>query len=76
MSSVSLFGLIPLLFLLVPIIFILLVVFFVVKTVKRFEKRADEKLALEKENTRILQSKVVALDERLGVIEKMLKEVE
>lgn len=61
---------------LVPFIFVLLIVIFIVKTIKRLEKRADEKLALEKENTKLLQSKVVDLEERLSVIEKMLKEVD
>ena len=61
---------------LVPFIFVLLIVIFIVKTIKRLEKRADEKLALEKKNTKLLQSKVVDLEERLSVIEKMLKEVD
>lgn len=74
MSSVTLVGLLPLLTLLVP--FILLIVLFVVKTVKRFEQRADEKLTIEKENNRLLTSKVNDLEERLVVIVKMLAEVE
>jgi len=76
MSSVTLFGLLPLLTMLLPVIFIVLIVIFVVKTVKRFEQRADEKLTIEKENNRLLQSKVNDLDERLIGIESMLKEVE
>jgi hypothetical protein len=72
----SLFAFLPLLTLFAPIIFVLLVVFYIIRSVKRFEKRADEKLALDKENTRQLQSKVNVLEERLSVIEKMLKEVE
>ncbi|MFC4408938.1 hypothetical protein ACFOZY_00670 [Chungangia koreensis] len=76
MSSVTLFGLLPLLMSLLPIIVFVLIVIFVVKTVKRFEQRADEKLTLERENNRLLQSKVNDLEERLVVIEKMLKEVE
>lgn len=76
MSSVTLLGLLPLITFLIPIIFLLLVVFFVVNTVKRFERRADEKLAIEKENNTLLQTKVNDLNERLIVIEKMLKEVE
>jgi hypothetical protein len=71
-----LFAFLPLLTLFAPIIFVLLVVFYIIRSVKRFEKRADEKLALDKENTRQLQSKVNVLEERLSVIEKMLKEVE
>lgn len=71
-----LFAFLPLLTLFAPIIFVLLVVFYIIRSVKRFEKRADEKLALDKENTRQLQSKVNILEDRLSVIEKMLKEVE
>jgi len=71
-----LFAFLPILTLFVPIIFVLLVVFYIIRSVKRFEKPADEKLALDKENTRQLQSKVNVLEERLSVIEKMLKEVE
>ncbi|MBY0147860.1 hypothetical protein [Neobacillus niacini] len=71
-----LFAFLPLLTLFAPIIFVLLVVIYIIRSVKRFEKRADEKLALDKENTRQLQSKVNILEERLSVIEKMLKEVE
>jgi cytochrome c-type biogenesis protein CcmH/NrfF len=71
-----LFAFLPLLTLFAPIIFVLLVVFYIIRSVKRFEKRADEKLALDKENTRQLQTKVNILEERLSVIEKMLKEVE
>lgn len=72
----SSFGFLGLLIAFLPIIVILLIVFFVVKTVKRFERRAEEKLTLERENNNLLHSKVNALDERLLVIEKMLKEVE
>jgi ABC-type bacteriocin/lantibiotic exporter with double-glycine peptidase domain len=76
MSTVVPLFINSLIFYLVPIIIVLLIVIFVVKTIKRLEKRADEKLALEKENTKLLQSKVVDLEERLSVIEKMLKEVD
>ncbi|MHC0039541.1 hypothetical protein [Pseudoneobacillus sp. C159] len=65
-----------LIFSLVPIIFVLLMIIFVVKTIKRSQKRADEKLSLEKKNTELLQLKVNELEERLRVIEKMLNEVD
>ena len=69
-------GLLPLLTTLIPFIIVILIVIFAVKTVKRFEKRADEKLAIERENNSLLQSKVNDLNERIVTIEKMLKEVE
>lgn len=73
MGGVTFLGLLTLF---LPFIVILLIVIFVVKAVKRFEQRAEEKLKLEKENNNLLQSKINALEERLLVIEKMLKEVE
>jgi uncharacterized membrane protein len=72
----SIFAFLPLVTMFAPIIFIILFIIFIVKSIKRFEKRAEEKLALDKENTRKLHSKVDILEERLSVIEKMLKEVE
>lgn len=56
-------------------IFVAIIVF-IVSVVKRFERRADERLALEKENTNLLHSKLNGIDERLSAIEKILKEVE
>lgn len=73
MMMTSLFGLINLfLFLAIPIILI----YVVFKYFKRAEKRADEKLHLEKQTTIQLQKSVDNLNERLIVVEKMLKEVE
>ncbi|WP_033542265.1 hypothetical protein [Planococcus sp. CAU13] len=46
------------------------------KTFKRNEKRANERLELEKETTVHLQKRIDELDERVVVIEKMLREVE
>jgi predicted membrane protein len=76
MDSFSIFAFLPLVTMFAPIIFILLFIIYIVKAIKRFEKRAEEKLALDKENTRKLDSKINVLEERLSVIEKMLKEVE
>lgn len=60
------------LFLIIPIILILTVF----KYFKRAEKRADEKLELEKQSTITLQKRVDELNTRLITIEKLLKEVE
>lgn len=43
---------------------------------KRMEKRSEEKLLVEKQSTITLQKRVDELNERLVIIEKMLKEVE
>lgn len=76
MSTTLIIGLLPLLTSLIPFIFVILIVVYAIKTVKRFEKRADEKLAIERENNSLLQAKVNDMNERLITIEKMLKEVE
>lgn len=73
MMMTSIFGLINLLlFLAIPIA----VIYFLIKYFKRAEKRAEEKLQLEKQTTIQLQKNVDNLNERLIVIEKLLKEVE
>lgn len=54
----------------------ILLIFLLFQYLKRFEKRAEEKLQIEKQHTITLQKKVDAIDERLMEIEKMLKEVE
>ncbi|MDJ0333527.1 hypothetical protein [Planococcus sp. S3-L1] len=73
MGMVSLLGLVNLiLFLIIPIILI----YALFKYFKRAEKRADEKLELEKQSTLTLQKRVDELNTRLIIIEKILKEVE
>lgn len=59
-----------------PILAIIITVVFIVKTVKRFEKRADERLAIERENSNMLQERLKEMDNRLIDIERLLKEVE
>lgn len=62
---------------LIPIIIIGFVAYILLnKFAKRFEKRADERLALERENTARVEKRLDELNQRLVVIEKMLKEVE
>ncbi|WP_432356072.1 hypothetical protein [Sporosarcina sp. A2] len=73
MGMVSVLGLVNLIiFLIIPIILIYLVF----KYFKRAEKRADEKLELEKQNTINLQNRLDELNTRVITIEKMLKEVD
>ncbi len=73
MGMMNILGLVNLiLFLIIPIILI----FAVYKYFKRAEKRADEKLELEKQSTITLQKRVDELNTRLISIENMLKEVD
>lgn len=74
--SLSSLGVLGLFISLLPVIIFIAIIFFIVKTVKGFEKRADEKLALEREQNAILQQKLNDLDGRVKAIETVLKEVE
>ncbi|GGA48285.1 hypothetical protein [Psychrobacillus lasiicapitis] len=77
MDGITIFGIfLSLLPLIIFIGIFVAIIVFIVSVVKRFERRADERLALEKENTNLLQSKLNGIDERLSTIEKMLKDVE
>jgi len=62
---------------LVPIVIIALLAWLILsKIAKRFEKHNEERLALEKENSILINKKFDELNERLVIIEKMLKEVD
>ncbi len=59
---------------LVPIVIIALLAWLILsKIAKRFEKQNEERLALERENSILLNKKFDELNERLVIIEKMLK---
>jgi len=53
-----------------------IIIFIIYKVIKRSEKRANERLSLERENTVLLKKQIDDLNERVIVIEKMLREVE
>lgn len=53
-----------------------IIIFIIYKIIKRNEKRANERLALERENTVLLKKQIDDLNDRVIVIEKMLREVE
>ncbi|WBF54918.1 hypothetical protein HXV90_03130 [Lysinibacillus sp. JK80] len=62
---------------LVPIVIIALLAWLILsKIAKRFEKQNEERLAFEKENSVLLNKRLDELNERLVIIEKMLKEVD
>ena len=73
MINLELFTLLALIPLVLPLVLIGLVAYYIMKTVKGFERRADEKLALEKENNTILKKQVEDLSNRLQSIERTLK---
>ncbi|HSJ38137.1 MAG TPA: hypothetical protein VK945_07965 [Planococcus sp. (in: firmicutes)] len=53
-----------------------ILIFFIYRTFKLDKKRANERLELEKETTVILQKRIDELNDRVVVIEKMLREVD
>ncbi|SHF86413.1 hypothetical protein [Ornithinibacillus halophilus] len=64
---------------LLPIILLIVGIVYLIRFVKRAEQRADERLQLDKENATFQkeQTKVISeLNNRLGSIEKVLKDVE
>ena len=73
------FQLINLAILIFPVFGIVLIIYFGIKYVKRAEKRADERLKLDKESS-ILQEQQLKLIESLNVrlsrIEKTLNEID
>lgn len=62
---------------LIPLI-ILAIFFWIIlsKIAKRFEKQNEDRLALEKENSLLLNKRLDELNGRLVIIEKMIKEVD
>lgn len=73
LELITLIALIPLV---LPLVLVGLVAYYIMKTVKGFERRADEKLALERENNTILKQQVEDLNKRVQSIESLLKENE
>lgn len=73
------FQLVSLAFLLVPIVFIVLIIYFGIKYVRRAEKRADERLQLDKESSLLQEQQlklIEGLNGRLARIEKTLNEID
>ncbi|ANU09081.1 hypothetical protein A1A1_00750 [Planococcus antarcticus DSM 14505] len=53
-----------------------IIIFIIYKIIKRSEKRANERIALERENTVLVKKQLDDMNERVMIIEKMLREVE
>lgn len=58
-------------------IFIVAIVIFIIrKLIKQSDKSSVERLSIERENTLLLQKRIDDLNDRVMIIEKMLREVE
>lgn len=61
---------------LIPILFFIVIFIFLIGIIRRMERRADERLKIDKENTNLLQQQIQEINQRLANIEKTLKEVD
>ncbi|WML54905.1 hypothetical protein RCG17_10055 [Neobacillus sp. PS3-12] len=68
----AIFSLIPL----IPVLLILCIFIFGIGVVRRMERRAEERLKLDKENAALQQQQIQEINNRLTNIEKILKEVD
>ncbi|MGE7624375.1 hypothetical protein ACQKMD_15375 [Viridibacillus sp. NPDC096237] len=55
---------------------VLIAIMFVIYTMKKYNRRADERLQIERENLQVQQKTLTEMNKRIVNIEKMLKEVE
>ena len=61
---------------LLPIIFVFILIVFIIGIVRGIQRRADERLELDKHRSSLLQQQLNDIDSRLTVIENMLRQVE
>lgn len=59
-----------------PFLLILIIIIFGISVVRRMDRRAEERLKLEKENAELQQQQFQEIKDRLSNIEKILKEVD
>jgi large-conductance mechanosensitive channel len=59
-----------------PFLLILFIIIFGISVVRRMDRRAEERLKLEKENAALRQQQFQEIKDRLTNIEKILKEVD
>jgi large-conductance mechanosensitive channel len=60
----------------IPFLLILFIIIFGIGVVRRMERRAEERLKLDKENAALQQQQIQEINNRLTNIEKILKEVD
>ena len=74
-----LFQLISIVMFLLPIAFIVLLLLYVKRLIQRMEKRSDERLQIDQQNTELQKQQIKTLNdlnERILNVEKILKDVE
>lgn len=60
----------------IPVLIFIVILIFLINVVRRMERRADERLKLDKENATLQQQQIQEINNRLTNIEKILKEVD
>lgn len=75
-TSLNMGDIVATIFILGSVIIPVIIIFIIYKIIKRNEKRAIERLSLERENTVLLKNEIADLNERVSAIENMLREVE
>ncbi len=74
-----LFQLISIITLILPVAFIVFLFVYVKRLIQRMEKRSDERVQIDQQNTAIQQQQMKTLNDlnvRISNVEKILKEVE
>ena len=74
-----LFQLISIVIFLLPLVFIVLLLLYVKRLIQRMEKRSDERLQIDQQNTELQKQQIKTLNdlnERILNVEKILKDVE
>jgi hypothetical protein len=61
---------------LIPVIVVILIIVFVISIVRRMDRRAEERLKLDKENIKLQLQQIQEINKRLTNIENILKEVD
>lgn len=69
-------GFISLIVAFIPMIIFILILIFGIRFALRLERRSEERLKIDKENTSLLQQQIREINDRLTAIEKVLKEVD
>lgn len=72
-TSISLFSAF---FGLLPLLVLVFIFIFVISVIRRMERRAEERLQIEKETAQLQQQQIQEINKRLTTIENILKQVD
>lgn len=75
MSSMSI-SIFSAFFALLPLIVLVIIFVFVISVIRRMERRAEERLTLDKETAHLQQLQIQEINNRLTNIENILKQVD